>query len=181
MNFQQSSSEQGELFAKNCLLTLKLVGFDVVLTKFRTRDMRVEIDAVANNTQGIAVPFEFKGSFLGSRPGMLRSDTTKKAISTAFLFSLDEAAQTMAPLIVLTSHKPTKGSPAQWLSRVPRSILLDVLSLTDDRRQLEAYANMTEAEIKSLIGAQERATEIEKRRNGYYDCYHQTSLLKKAS
>lgn len=177
MNFQQSAVEQGEQFAQNCLLTLRLVGFDVVDTKFRTQDMGVEIDAIANNSQGIAFPFEFKGSFQGTRPGMLRSDTVKKAIATAVLFSLDEAAQTMAPLIVLTSHKPTKGNLTKWLTRIDRSIILDVLSLTDDRKQLAAYATMTEAEIKRLIMGEQQAIEIQKRRNGYYDCLKQPQLL----
>lgn len=177
MNFQRSAVEQGELFAQNCLLTLRLVGFDVVDTKFRTQDMGVEIDAIANNGQGIAFPFEFKGSFLGSRPGMLRSDTVKKAIATAYLFSLDETSQTMAPLIVLTSHRPTAGNIAKWLTRIDRSIILDVLSLADDRKQLAAYATMTEAEIKRLIMGAQQAVEMQKRRNGYYDCLKQPQLL----
>lgn len=177
MNFQRSAVEQGELFAQNCLLTLRLVGFDVVDTKFRTKDMGVEIDAIANNSQGIAFPFEFKGSFLGSRPGMLRSDTVKKAIATAYLFSLDETAQTMAPLIVLTSHRPTTGNIAKWLARIDRSIILDTLSLADDRKQLATYANMTEAEIKRLISGQQLAVETQRRRNGYYDCLKQPQLL----
>lgn len=177
MNFQRSAVEQGEQFAQNCLLTLRLVGFDVAETKFRTGDMGVEIDAIANNSHGLAFPFEFKGSFLGSRPGMLRSDTAKKAIATAYLFSLDEASKTMAPLIVLTSHRPVTGNIANWLTRVSRSIILDVLSLTDDRKQLAVYAAMTEDEIKRLIMREQEAVEIKKRRNGYYDCLKQSQLF----
>ena len=177
MNFQRSAVEQGEQFAQNCLLTLRLVGFDVAETKFRTGDMGVEIDAIANNSQGLAFPFEFKGSFLGSRPGMLRSDTVKKAIATAYLFSLDEAAHTMAPLIVLTSHRPISGNIANWLARIDRAIILDVLSLTDDRKQLAAYAAMTEADIKRIIIGGHQAVEIEKRRNGYYDCLKKPKLF----
>lgn len=177
MNFQSAASKQGEHFAQTCLMVLGYAGFDVVAVRERTSDMDIELDAIANNRQGIAFPFEFKGSYQGSRPGMMRSDTVKKAIATAYLFSKDEMALTMAPLVILTSHKPNAGSAsARWLSNIERSVILDVLNVHEDRQTLTKYANMTEAEIKRLIDGDVAAVEHQKRRNGYYDCFKQNNF-----
>lgn len=177
MNFQRAAVEQGEHFAQTCLMALRYAGFEVATTKERTADMRIELDAIANNRHGIAFPFEFKGSYQGNRPGMMRSDTVKKAITTAYLFSLDEMAATMTPLVILTSNKPVDTTAAaQWLRRVSRSIILDVLNINEDRAALASYANATEAEIKRLIENNAAVIERLKQRNGYYDCYRQGKI-----
>lgn len=50
---------------------------------------------------------EYKGSFQGTRPGFLRTDTVKKAVANgALLRAIDEHP----PFIVLTSHVPQKGA-----------------------------------------------------------------------
>jgi hypothetical protein len=67
----------------------------------------VEIDRVAIAPSGATVWFEYKGSVQGSRPGLLRTDTLKKAVANgALLQRLVERPR----YVVLTSHVPASGS-----------------------------------------------------------------------
>jgi hypothetical protein len=73
----------------------------------------VEIDRVATSPGGTTVWFEYKGSIQGSRPGLLRTDTLKKAIANGALL---RAHADPKPYVVLTSHLPTTGAGAAMLA-----------------------------------------------------------------
>ena len=67
----------------------------------------VEIDRVASTASGREIWFEYKGSVQGPRPGLLRTDTLKKAVANgALLASIPDHP----PYVVLTSHVPATGS-----------------------------------------------------------------------
>jgi hypothetical protein len=70
-------------------------------------DVGVEIDQVARSPHGRIVFFEYKGSIQGTRPGLLRTDTLKKAIANGALL---RARTDHDSYVVLTSHMPTRGS-----------------------------------------------------------------------
>ena len=70
-------------------------------------EVGVEIDRVAVAPSGAAVWFEYKGSVQGSRPGLLRTDTLKKAVANGALL---QRLVDRPPYIVLTSHVPTGGA-----------------------------------------------------------------------
>jgi hypothetical protein len=73
----------------------------------------VEIDQVATSPSGAEVWFEYKGSVQGARPGLLRTDTLKKAIANGALLV---GHPDRCPYIVLTSHLPETGAGAAMLA-----------------------------------------------------------------
>ena len=70
-------------------------------------EVGVEIDRVALAPSGATVWFEYKGSVQGSRPGLMRTDTLKKAVANGAL--LQRLVEKPA-YIVLTSHLPNSGA-----------------------------------------------------------------------
>ena len=70
-------------------------------------EVGVEIDRVAVAPSGATVWFEYKGSVQGSRPGLMRTDTLKKAVANGAL--LQRLVEKPA-YIVLTSHLPNSGA-----------------------------------------------------------------------
>ena len=79
----------------------------------RLPDLGIEIDCVAQTRDGRLVWFEYKGSFRGSTPGMLRTDTVKKAIANGALLA---ALADHPPYVVLTSHLPERGAARAMLN-----------------------------------------------------------------
>jgi hypothetical protein len=110
--FQAAAGEQGRQFASQCDLLLRNYGFGlgqpVVVSQ-----IGIEIDREAVSPRGETIWFEYKGSVQGTRPGLLRTDTLKKAIANgALLASLDDHP----PFVVLTSHVPEAGAGLAMLN-----------------------------------------------------------------
>ena len=120
-SFQSSSSLQGRQFADQCDLLLEGLGF-ALQGRLLIRDLGVEIDRVAASPRSRAVWFEYKGSVQGTRPGLRRTDTLKKAVANGALL---RAIRGHPPYIVLTSHKPTTGAGAAMLETAIRLGYLD--------------------------------------------------------
>jgi len=95
----------------------------------------VEIDCVATSPGGTVIWFEFKGSVQGARPGLLRTDTLKKAIANGALLV---GEPTRRPFVILTSHLPVVGAGAAMLQSALRLKYLDdvicIYSPADTRR-----------------------------------------------
>ena len=85
------------------------------------RDVGVEIDRVARSPRGGLVWFEYKGSVQGTRLGLLRTDTLKKAITNGAL--LQRLVEKPA-YIVLTSHLPNSGAGLAMLQTASRAPVL---------------------------------------------------------
>jgi hypothetical protein len=82
----------------------------------------VEIDYHCTSPNGNDIWFEFKGSVQGHRPGLIRTDTLKKAIANgALLCAIAEHPR----YIVLTSHLPTAGA---GLAMLQTALDLDYMS-----------------------------------------------------
>ena len=115
-HFQASASEQGAAFASAVAVMLR--------TRHSCRILRshwiepttlVEIDHVADHPIYGEIWVECKGSWEGDRPGLIRTDTTKKAIANAVLLSTLPGAR---PYWLVASHLPRVGSAGEvWLSR----------------------------------------------------------------
>jgi hypothetical protein len=117
MSFQAASSEQGRQFAEQCDTLLKNSGFDLLRNRVRLMDLGVEIDREARSRSGRVVWFEYKGSVQGDRPGLIRTDTLKKAIANgALIRGLDHHP----PFVILTSHVPSGGSGLAMLETARR-------------------------------------------------------------
>lgn len=110
-DFQASAGIQGRQFAEQCDQLLRHYGF-VLHDRELVKDVGVEIDRVAESPLGRIIWFEYKGSVQGVRPGLLRTDTLKKAIANGALLA---ARADRHPYVVLTSHVPDSGSGAAML------------------------------------------------------------------
>lgn len=109
--FQASAGIQGRMFAEQCDQLLRHYDFQL-RGRLLLAGIGVEIDQVATSPNGTTIWFEYKGSVQGTRPGLLRTDTLKKAIANGALLLADPDRQ---PYVVLTSHCPDTGSGAAML------------------------------------------------------------------
>lgn len=129
-SFQASAGIQGRQFAEQCDTLLAHFGFELRGRRVLT-EVGVEIDQEAVSPSGTTVWFEYKGSIQGKRPGLIRTDTLKKAIANgALLRSLADPA----PYVVVTSHLPEAGSGAAMLDAALRlRYFADVVCLYDPK------------------------------------------------
>jgi hypothetical protein len=111
-SFQSAAGAQGRQFAQQCDLLLRQSGFELD-GAVRLDALGVEVDREAVSPSGRRVWFEYKGSVQGTRPGLMRTDTLKKAIANAALL---QAMEDHPPFVVLTSHLPTAGAAFAMLS-----------------------------------------------------------------
>lgn len=108
-DFQSRSSRQGAAFDAQCSeLLLPECGFTVKARRFVVPELGIEIDCEAVGPGGTTFWFEFKGSYLGSRPGARRTDTVKKALASCLLASV--APVDYPPFVLMTSHPPKLDS-----------------------------------------------------------------------
>lgn len=147
-NFQGESSIQGALFVENCLQALRLSGWNILTTKKKIVDVGIEVDIVVQNRHGIDFYIECKGSLQGDRPGSKRTDTLKKAITSGYLFSLSDEFQCTAPLLLMTSHMPEKGSGLGMISRLERTVFFDILNPWEHGKRLKWMANADHEDLQ---------------------------------
>jgi hypothetical protein len=127
-SFQSAASAQGRQFAEQCDLLLESSGYRLV-DRNLALDVGVEIDRVAVAPSGHTIWFEYKGSLQGNRPGLMRTDTLKKAIANGALLNVLPNRQ---PFVVLTSHLPSAGAGlAMLLAARQLGYLDDVICVYD--------------------------------------------------
>src|SRR6266568_6336792 len=105
-DFQAAASEQGRQFSEQCDSLLTRSGFEL-RGRVALHEVGVEVDREAVSPGGRSVWFEYKGSIQGARPGLIRTDTLKKAIANGALLG---AVEDHPPYVILTSHLPASGS-----------------------------------------------------------------------
>lgn len=105
--FQARGGEQGRAFEELCRLVLRGAGFDVSDKRVVVSELGIEIDIAATNRCGVMLWFECKGSWAGRRPGLLRTDSVKKAVLSGLLAHV--APGDYPDLVILTSHMPKGG------------------------------------------------------------------------
>lgn len=138
--FQRLAGVQGRHFDEQCRITLRHAGYDVSDRPFAVPELGIEVDAEAKATNGFRLWCEFKGSWLGTRPGTRRTDTAKKAICNAML-AWGEGE--WPPMILLTSHLPEPGSRGATMMDV--ALRLGALLAVVD-----VYAGGADAQLRSL-------------------------------
>jgi hypothetical protein len=131
-NFQSEANKQGERWHKECMEALRRNGFEIREEKMDLLDVGIELDAITNNEYGLAMAWEFKGSWEGERQGLKRTDTMKKAIANAWLLSQSEDFRwRFPPLFVMTTHEPQDGFS---LAMMQTALVKGLISyITDDR------------------------------------------------
>lgn len=132
MNFQALSSAQGHHFEEHCRFVLGTLGYKIE-GPIRLPEVGVEVDINLTGPNGQFF-VECKGSWQGNRPGLLRSDTVKKAIANAALISASRLLQgrTYPPFVILTSHLPTNGASATMLDlALTNGMVMAALEIND--------------------------------------------------
>lgn len=123
-DFQADSVRQGTAFEQQARAYLGALGF-VLHGRQKFTDIGCEVDDVAEAANGELVYFEYKGS----RPGMRRTDTVKKALLTGFLL---RSIGDDTPYYVLTSHLPEGGAAQRMIdAAMAAKALSGVLQLND--------------------------------------------------
>lgn len=115
MNFQASAGAQGKRFDEQCRWLLADAGWTVSDRPMVVPDCGVEIDCVVSRPETGHAWVEFKGSWRGGRPGLLRTDTVKKAIVTGYLL---RTGGYDVPYVVMTSHLPAANSSGDAMLRL---------------------------------------------------------------
>jgi len=127
-DFQSAAGWQGRQFAQQCDFLLSSARYEL-RGRSVIAEIGVEIDQVAISPRGVEVWFEFKGSFQGDRPGLVRTDTMKKAIANGALL---QGIEGHPPYVVLTSHLPLSGAGAAMLAAALRlGYFHDVVCVND--------------------------------------------------
>ena len=136
-NFQARGARIGRSFQEICQLSLDGIGFDL-RNSVDLSDIGIEVDMIADNAQCISLFVECKGSIHGERPGLIRTDTMKKALCNGFL--LRELG--IGPYILMTSHLPTRCSAAgRMLLAAGRNVVFDIIRpfSSTDMKRLEMF------------------------------------------
>jgi hypothetical protein len=135
-SFQQRGQEQGAAFEEICEAALTQAGFNLCGRHIYLAAAGVNSDFVVANQQGLLFYVTAKGSWSGSRPGLKRTDTFRKAIAEAALLTWRGYGR----VLLLSSHLPGAGSGMAMLRATPRSVLFDVLHPTRDAARLRWLA-----------------------------------------
>lgn len=103
VDFQASSTLQGSAFESLCNREFLVAGCEL-RGRIVLKSIGVEVDQVVVLPDGRTIWAEYKGSVNGDRPGLLRTDTMKKAIANGALIAR------CAEYWVVTSHLPSSGA-----------------------------------------------------------------------
>lgn len=151
-NFQGDATKQGKMFEQSCIVALEAHNFCVRGHCIRLEDVGIQIDIHAENYHGVSMWFECKGSLKGDRQGTKRTDTMKKAIANAYLFTLSGEYSCCSPMMIFASHVPEKGQGLSMILAVPRTTVYDVLNPWNDSARLRwlyhATPEVLEADIE---------------------------------
>src|SRR5262245_41748880 len=151
-DFQASANEQGQKWHKDCIAALIRNGFEIVEEHLKLRDVGIELDAITQNDLGIAMAWEFKGSWEGERPGLTRTDTMKKAIANGCLLSVsDDYRYRYPPLLVMTTHEPEDGSALMMMSKALIEGWITYITHDRDNKFLKWLCEADEEMIRELI------------------------------
>ena len=128
--YQKHSKAQGDLGELLAREALERAGFKDIRGPVELPG--VQVDLIAEAKSGHDVYFSVKWSQRGSRPGLKRTDTLRKAIAEAYLIRQNGKH----PVVVLTSHLPTKGVGKEALDLAVGDVI-DNAILVDDKQKLK--------------------------------------------
>lgn len=131
--FQSQATIQGAAFEGQARQYLQFLRFDLRGKRTFT-DIGCEVDDAAVSPRGGSVYFEYKGSFSGTRPGLRRTDTVKKALLTGFLL---RSKGDVTPYVVLTSHLPERGAGKAMIDAALESGAVHAVLLINDPSSTE--------------------------------------------
>ncbi len=138
-DFQRRAVLEGRRAKELAREVLEACGFSDIQESFRFRS-GAEINFLAHDRKGNPWLFDVSGAFTSTRPGLKRTDTVWKALGKAAVL---KAGEHLAPLILLTTDLPDRGSAYDAL-RSTRGVLfhdaIDIFS-SEGIERLRVYAN----------------------------------------
>jgi site-specific DNA-methyltransferase (adenine-specific) len=107
LDFQARASREGKAAQALAEQLLTETGFQIAGRNVRIRGLGVTVNFVALDQEGNRWWFDVSGAFTSHRGGLLRTDTVWKALGRASILRHHPDA---APLVLLSSHLPKRGS-----------------------------------------------------------------------
>ena len=141
-NFQSLASKQGYIVEEISDIRFVDAGFEIADKKVDLGS--VEVDRIYTNKNGISFYTTIKGSFRGKRPGIVRTDTLKKAVAEAFFIGKEG----WGPVLLVTTHIPKRGRGAKMLKIAEEELFFAIINIADSRDFLYWLAN---ANVEELI------------------------------
>lgn len=138
--FQARGPLQGRIAMERATRLLEDAGFQDIQPRMRLGTLGVEANLVARDRNGDRWFFEVTGALEGRRPGLRRSDTVRKIISTATLLT----SGGFRPFVVLASHLPREETVSDRMLRwLGPQVFFDIVQIgsIDGARRLEKYAS----------------------------------------
>lgn len=158
-SFQGRAAKVGNAFKKECMALLEDMGFVFRNEQEMLDEYGVQVGFIYDNKSDISFFFLVAGTIEdepeSDRPGLIRTDTTKKRIADALLIS----KATGNPVIILTSHIPSANlSSTKMLNKTGRNIILDVICVNEqkDIERLRGYLDMDTPDLDKLVANDER-------------------------
>jgi Holliday junction resolvase-like predicted endonuclease len=113
---QAASGRQGAAFEQAVATVLQIEGWTITATRWRHPEVDVEVDIVATHPDtGQEWWIECKGSWEGTRQGLKRTDTLKKALFNGAMLALTADRR---PYMIVASHPPAGATAGvTWLER----------------------------------------------------------------
>lgn len=118
---------------------LSEAGFTIVGRDARLRGLGLAVDLVAEDRAGTAWYVDVSGGFTTTRTGLFRAEEVWKGLGRAHVL----ARHGKAPLLLLTSHLPRRGSEGDTALRAAgTAAFFDAIEMLSDdgRRRLGCYA-----------------------------------------
>jgi DNA modification methylase len=142
IDFQARATQEGKAAQALAAQLLEETGFLVARKNLRVRGVGATVNFEAVDSEGRRWWFDVSGAFSSSRGGLLRTDTVWKALGRA---SVLHGHPDRAPVVLLTSHEPKRGSEGDLAIRASRragATVFDVVGMLDPDgfRRLQSYA-----------------------------------------
>jgi hypothetical protein len=134
VEFQRRAVRHGAAFEDSVARVASAIGYMVAGRRVRFGVIG-EVDLWLRSPAGLEFFVECKGSYEGPRPGLMRTDTVKKAFADCDRLAV---LADRGLLLLVTSHLPQGGEAAHILDRLCRMLPITVLQLspTDELKTL---------------------------------------------
>jgi hypothetical protein len=132
VEFQRRGPKQFRLFTDQCCHILEDIGFSLSKEDGQFPDLGINVCTAAKNKAGKQFLFLFRGSWAGTQPGLLRTDTTKKALYNAYALAAEKVG---IPFVIMTSHDVSARSGSSKMIAAARrhGVLHDVIVTTNTK------------------------------------------------
>ncbi len=144
-SFHARATKEGKTAQAIAQKVLEDAGFRVTHRNTKLRGTGVLMSFIAVDADELPWYFDVTGAFTTTRGGLLRTDAVWKSLGRAHVVQnkVNSGRLEKTPLVLLTSHLPTRGSEGDVALRAAgRDAFFDAIAMLSDegRRRLASYA-----------------------------------------